>query len=217
MANETISDKIYSQLSASILAGEIAPGQKLEEQDIADQYGVSRTPIREAFRLLDTAGLVESKAHRGVTVIDLDVDQIADMYEALEEIEAICARLSAERMTAVERKQVMRIHEESELALKADDVDTFAELNDKFHSAIHRGAKNQTIQQSINRLRKRLMLFRHPWLFRQRDRLPVSFAEHKALAEAIQQGDKNAAFDAMRNHISNTSLITIEYFANKQN
>ena len=137
MSNLTISDKIYGELSALIIAGEIKPGKKLEEQEIANQFGVSRTPIREAFRLLHTSGLVETKAHKGVTVVELDIEQLGDMYEALEELEAICARLSAERMTAVERKQVQRMHNLSQAAVEAEDVERFSDLNNQIHHAIH--------------------------------------------------------------------------------
>lgn len=211
MSNLTISDNIYNQLSSLILCGEIKPGQKLEEQDIANQFGVSRTPIREAFRLLHTSGLVESKAHKGVTVIELDIEQLGDMYEALEELEALCARLSAERMTAVERKQVLRMHELSQQAVEEENVERFAELNNQIHTAIHQGSRNKTLQDTIAKLRKRLSLYRQPWLFEKRNRLEKSYKEHGELVEAIQKGDKEQAFAAMRNHISNTSLGTIEY------
>ncbi|WP_088329583.1 GntR family transcriptional regulator [Lacimicrobium sp. SS2-24] len=216
MANLTISDKIYNQLSAQIISGEIKPGQKLEEQDIANQFGVSRTPIREAFRLLHTSGLVESKAHRGVTVIELDIEQLGDMYEALQELEALCARLSAERMTAVERKQIERMHQQSKQAVEEEDVERFAELNDQLHSAIHQGSRNKTLLETIAKMRKRLTLYRQPWLFEKRNRLETSFSEHGELVDAILKGDKDKAFDAMRNHISNTSLGTIDYLMSQK-
>ncbi|GGD61180.1 GntR family transcriptional regulator [Lacimicrobium alkaliphilum] len=216
MANLTISDKIYNQLSAQIISGEIKPGQKLEEQDIANQFGVSRTPIREAFRLLHTSGLVESKAHRGVTVIELDIEQLGDMYEALQELEALCARLSAERMTAVERKQIERMHQQSKQAVEEEDVERFAELNDQLHSAIHQGSRNKTLLETIAKMRKRLTLYRQPWLFEKRNRLETSFSEHGELVDAILKGDKDKAFEAMRNHISNTSLGTLDYLMSQK-
>ncbi|GGO65556.1 MULTISPECIES: GntR family transcriptional regulator [Bowmanella] len=216
MSTLTISDKIYNQLSAQIISGEIKPGQKLEEQEIANQFGVSRTPIREAFRLLHTSGLVESKAHKGVTVIELDIDQLSDMYEALQELEALCARLSAERMTAVERKQIQRMHQLSEEAVHSEDVERFAELNNQIHTAIHQGSRNKTLQETIAKLRKRLSLYRQPWLFEKRNRLEASYREHAELVEAIIAGDRDQAFDAMRNHISNTSLGTIDYLISQK-
>ena len=99
--SSTISDEICKKLAEDIITGVIGPGQKLEEKAIADQFDVSRTPVRDAFRQLEGTGLIQSKAHRGATVIDLDTDQLSDLYEALGEFEALCARLSARRLCAI--------------------------------------------------------------------------------------------------------------------
>ncbi|MEW6999362.1 GntR family transcriptional regulator [Colwelliaceae bacterium BS250] len=216
MATLKISDKIYNQLSSAIIAGKIKPGQKLEEQDIADQYGASRTPIREAFRLLHTNGLVESKAHKGVTVIELDIDQLADMYEALAELEALCAGLSAQRMTMVERKQLQRLHDLSKVEVEAENITNFADLNNQIHLAIHQGSRNTTLLETISTLRKRLSLYRQPWLFEQRNRLEKSFKEHQTLVEAILNNDQQGATNAMKNHISNTSMGTLDYLMSQK-
>lgn len=213
----TASDKIYQKISADIVSGSLEPGQKLDEQSIATQFGVSRTPIREAFRQLASAGLVESKPHKGVTVVNFDLEELADMYEALEEFESLCARLSAERMTAVERKQLARLHEESSECLEQQDVARFAELNDQFHQAIYRGSRNKTLGSTIEALRLRLNPFRQPWLFRERNRLQISYDEHARLTKAILAADPAAAFEAMRHHTANTSMLTIEYLSSKQN
>ena len=188
----------------------------MDEKSIASQFGVSRTPIREVFRQLSTAGLVESKPHKGVTVVNFDIEELADMYEALEEFESLCARLSAERMTAVERKQLARLHEESKLCMEQQDLARFAELNDQFHQAIYRGSRNKTLAKTIETLRLRLTPFRQPWLFRERNRIETSYNEHARLTEAIQAGDPVRAFEAMRHHTSNTSLLTIDYLTNKK-
>lgn len=211
----TASDKIYEQISADIVSGALEPGQKLDEQAIASRFGVSRTPIRETFKRLASAGLVESKPRRGVTVVNFDLQELTDMYEALEEFESLAARLSAERMTAVERKQLQRLHQDSQACLEQQDVAGFARINDQFHQAIHRGARNKTLSDTIAALRLRLNPFRQPWLFRERNRLEVSFGEHQLLTEAIVAGDPAAAFEAMHHHTSNTSLITLDYLAGK--
>lgn len=211
----TASDKIYQHISADIVSGKLVPGQKLDEQGIASNFGVSRTPIREAFKRLASAGLVESKPHCGVTVVDLDFEELTDMYEALEEFESLAARLGAERMTAVERKQLQRLHQDSQSCLEQQDVVKFARINDQFHQAIHRGARNKTLSQTIAALRLRLTPFRQPWLFRERNRLEVSFKEHQAITEAIVAGDPAMAYKAMHHHTSNTSLITLDYLSSK--
>ncbi|NRA83863.1 MAG: GntR family transcriptional regulator [Gammaproteobacteria bacterium] len=217
MATVTIVENIFNELSSLIISGEIKPGQKLDEQEIADRFHVSRTPIREAFRLLTTSGLIEAKSRKGITVIELDIEQLSDMYEALQELEALCARLCAERMTVLERKQIIRLHEKSRVAVNEENIEEFARINNLIHGAVHSGSRNKTLQETIINLRKRLTLYRQPWLFEKRNRLEKSFAEHQELVDALEQGDKEAAYNAMSNHISNTSLGTIDYLMSLNN
>jgi DNA-binding GntR family transcriptional regulator len=210
-----ISDQIYKDIASRIVEGAIPPGTKLEEQSIANQFEVSRTPVREAFRLLAAAGLIESKPHRGVRVIDFDLDQLSDMFEAVAELEAICAGLCAERMTSIERKKLEAIHEQSRPVAMGNEAPDYALLNEQFHDAIREGAHNVTLSESIIRLRQRLAPFRQPWLIKKRDRLQVSFQEHEELVAAILAGDRAAAHDAILNHITATSLLTMEVLTTK--
>jgi len=205
-----ISDQIYKDIASRIVEGTIQPGTKLEEQSIANQFEVSRTPVREAFRQLAAAGLIESKAHRGARVIDFDLDQLSDMFEAVGELEAICAGLCAERMTPVERKRLEAIHEQSRPVAMGNEAPDYALLNEQFHDAIREGAHNETLDDSIVKLRQMLAPFRQPWLIEKRDRLQTSFKEHEELVSSILAGDRAAAHDAILNHVTATSLLTIE-------
>ncbi len=205
-----ISNQIYRDIAARIVEGAIQPGTKLEEQTIANQFEVSRTPVREAFRQLAAAGLIESKPHRGVRVIDFNLDQLSDMFEAVGELEAICAGLCAERMTPIERKRLEAIHEKSRPVAMGNDAPDYAALNEQFHDAIRMGAHNATLDDSIVRIRHRLAPFRQPWLIEKRDRLQTSFQEHEELVAAILSGDRQGAHDAILNHVTATSLLTIE-------
>lgn len=210
-----ISDQIYKDIASRIVEGAIQPGTKLEEQTIANQFEVSRTPVREAFRQLAAAGLIESRPRRGVRVIDFDLDQLSDMFEAVAELEAICAGLCAERMTSIERKKLEAIHEQSRPVAMGNEAPDYALLNEQFHDAIREGAHNVTLSESIIRLRQRLAPFRQPWLIKKRDRLQVSFQEHEELVAAILAGDRAAAHDAILNHITATSLLTMEVLTTK--
>src|SRR5262249_53448979 len=102
----TLSDKIFQALAKDILSGALAPGLRLDEPSMCRKFDVSRTPIREALRRLSGTGLVDAAPRRGVTVARIDVDQLTDMIEARAELEGLCARLSAVRMTALEKKQL---------------------------------------------------------------------------------------------------------------
>ena len=209
-----ISDQICEKLAADVVNGTIPPGRKLEEQVIADQFGVSRTPVREAFRQLAAAGLIDTRPHRGVTVIDLDIDQLADMFEGLAELEAMCAAMSAERMTSIERKQLEAIHESIRPLVENNDVAAYSPLNEQFHDVIRKGAHNDTLAVSTRRLRHRLAPFRQPsWAYKKRDRLTASFSEHEKLVAAILASDRQGAHDAARDHTNNNSVLTIEFLS----
>ncbi len=208
-----ISDQICEELAANVVNGVIPPGHKLEEQVIADQFGVSRTPVREAFRQLAAAGLIDSRPHRGVRVINLDINQLSDMFEALAELEAMCAAMSAERMTSIERKRVEATHESIRPLAGEKDVPHYSELNEQFHDIIRNGAHNETLAKSTRRLRHRLAPFRQPWAYKKRDRLSVSFAEHEELVSAILASDRQRAHAAALNHVNNNAVMTIEFLA----
>ena len=102
----TLSDEIFHALVKDILSGAVEPGGRLDEPSICRKYKVSRTPIREALRRLSGTGLVEITPRRGVTVARIDAEQLNDMFEALAEFEGLCAKLSAVRMTTLEKKRL---------------------------------------------------------------------------------------------------------------
>jgi DNA-binding GntR family transcriptional regulator len=211
--NSTISDEICRKLADDIVSGVIGPGQKLEEKAVAEQFNVSRTPVRDAFRQLAGTGLIETKAHRGATVIDLKTDQLHDMFEALGEIEALCAKLSAQRMSAVERKQLENLHHSSAVALEANDDLEYSDINDRFHTAIHQGSQNDTLSNLAAELWQRLAPFRRSVFFKRLDRMSHSSHEHDDIVKMIVAGDTEGAFAAMNNHVANSSLNAMSYLA----
>lgn len=209
--SSTISDEICKKLADDIIAGVILPGQKLEEKAIAEQFNVSRTPVRDAFRQLEGTGLIETRAHRGATVIDLNTEQLADIFEALGEIEALCAKLSAQRMSSMERKRLENLHEQSKAPTDSKDEQQYSDLNEQIHKAIHDGSQNATLQALSADLWQRLAPFRRAFFFQRDDRMARSHDEHDEVIEAILSGDTEKAFSAMRSHVANSSLNALTY------
>jgi len=209
--SSTISDEICKKLAEDIIAGKIGPGQKLEEKTIAEQFNVSRTPVRDAFRQLEGTGLIETKAHRGATVINLNTDQLADIFEALGEIEALCAKLSAQRMSTMERKKLENLHRQSKQPIDAKDEIQYSDFNEQIHKAIHDGSQNETLQSLSSDLWQRLAPFRRAVFFQREDRMQRSTDEHDEVVDAILSGDTEAAFTAMRGHVANSSLNALAY------
>lgn len=209
----TIAAKIYRTLAEQIINGALAPGQKLEEKVLAEQFSVSRTPIREALRELNARGLIELVPRRGGVVASIGVEQLADMLEAECELEALCARLSAQRMSAVQKKQLEFVYMQSEELVTRGDEAGYLALNQQFHDLICSGPHNKTIASMAKSLRDRLSPFRQAQAGVER-RLAVSHEEHKAIVKAVLDSDAEAAYEAMRNHNARLSTKVLELLRN---
>jgi DNA-binding GntR family transcriptional regulator len=201
----TRAEELRLQLADEIVRGVLAPGSGLDETDIARRFNVSRTPVREALRQLVASGLVESRAHRGAVVAQPSIERLTGMFEAMAELEAICAGL--ERMPAADRQKLEAIHEELRVLSYAGNPERFHEVNERFHNAIYAGSQNGYIAEMTLATRVRVQPFRRAQ-FRNLGRLAKSHAEHDRVVVAIMRGDKTGAAAAMRAHIE---LVRDEY------
>jgi DNA-binding GntR family transcriptional regulator len=196
----TRTESLRLQLADEIVSGLLAPGQALDEQDLAERFGVSRTPVREAIRQLSASGLVQVRPHRGAFVALPTQDQLHDMFEAMAELEALCAGLSARNMTAAERHALEAIHQELRGLVHQGDPLRYHECNETFHGAIYAGTHNGYLAEMTLMTRKRVAPFRRAQ-FRTTGRLADSWQEHDLIVQAILRGDRQAAAEAMRAHI----------------
>lgn len=202
--------RIYETLADQIIRGSVPPGYKLEEQVLAELYGVSRTPIREVLKGLAARGLVEFVPRRGAVVAQIGLEEMADMLEAECELEALCARLASQRMNALEKSRLQDIHERSQALIKKADRNGYLILNGEFHNAICAGVQNKTLNGTICQLRDRLAPFRQTQSVALNERLQRSYEEHEAIVAAIVKGDPEAAYEAMRLHNARLSAGVIE-------
>jgi len=203
----TRAEELRLQLADEIVRGVLPPGAPLDESDIARRFSVSRTPVREALRQLVVSGLVEARPHRGAVVARPTIERLAGMFEAMAELEAICAGLAAERMTPIERQQLEAVHEELRVLSHAGNPDRFHAVNERFHNSIYVGSQNAYIAEMTLATRVRVQPFRRAQ-FRNLGRLAKSHAEHDRVVVAIMRGDKAGAASAMRDHIE---LVRGEY------
>jgi DNA-binding GntR family transcriptional regulator len=193
-------DSLARQVADLVLAGEIAPGMKLDEQTLAQRFQVSRTPVREALRQLGSMGLVELRPNRGAFVPRVTPEQLEEMFVAMAELEAVCARLSAMSMTPVERRTLARLHEHMGELARGEMIGEFVEANERFHSLIYSGAHNAILAEAATALRRRLALYRRSQ-FRTDGRLSRSHAEHAEVVKAVVSGDPARAHAAMLHHV----------------
>ena len=195
-----ISDKLREQIEEKIATGEFAPGSSLDEATLVEQYGVSRTPIREALIQLAAEGLIEIRPRRGAIVTSIGPARLIEMFEVMAELEAMCGQLAARRMTDAERQELTALHLACEDARANQDPDQYFYCNERFHAAIYAGSHNSFLREQANQLHRRLRPYRRLQL-RVRDRMSVSYKEHHAIVNAITSGDAEAAALALREHV----------------
>ncbi len=204
---KTRAEGLRLQLADEIVRGVYAPGAPLDETRIANRFNVSRTPVREAIRLLAASGLVEVRPHRAAVVARPDANQLAEMFEAMAGLERLCAGYAAERMTIAERQALEEIHERLRVLIQSGDPQQYHEVNEAFHNAIYDGAHNAYLADLTLSTRSRVQPFRRAQ-FRNLGRLAKSHVEHDRVVEAILRGEKAVAAAAMNEHII---LVREEY------
>lgn len=214
MANNA-SAAICRSLTEDIVSGKLPPGQKLEELVLAERFQVSRTPIREALRELAARGLIDLQPRKGGIVRSIGLSDLSDMLEAMVELEALCCRISAERMSAVQKKQLQMLQQQSEDCVARGDEAGYLELNHQFHQLIGAGAQNRTLTGVLDSLRERLAPFRAAQRKVER-RLSVSHDEHQAVIAAIVASNAEASYEAMRNHTARLSINVLELLREQQ-
>lgn len=195
-----LSDEVGERLAEDIVLGRLEPGSRLDEVMLAERYGVSRTPVREALKQLVTTGLVVYRPNRGATVAAMTPDELDAMFETIGELEAACARHAAVRMDERERVELARLHAETRHALQTSDVDAYDRLNQELHLCLLHGSHNPVLVDTAKSLRARVAPFRRTQ-FRNVERMAESFAEHVAIVEAVLARDAVGAYREMRNHL----------------
>ena len=191
---------LADQIEALLLSGEVLPGARLDEHGLAQRFQVSRTPVREALRQLASSGLIELKPNRGAFVAEVTPERLEEMFVAMAELEATCARLAAMSMAPVERRGLLRLHETMAGMAERKDVDAYAAANETFHALIYQGAHNSLIEDAARQLRRRVTAYRRAQ-FRTAGRLASSQAEHEMVVKAIVSGEPAKAHAAMLQHV----------------
>lgn len=196
----TRAEEIRQLLADEIVRGRLPPGIALDETEIARKFRVSRTPVREAIRQLEATGLAEARPRRGAVVAAVTRERLDQMFFMMLELEALCARESASRMTGAERASLVALHERGAEPARRKDINRYIDHNLAFHDAIYRGAHNDYLTELTLGVRKRLAPFRRAQFWSE-GRLDASQAEHGFVVAAIVAGDADRAASAMRDHI----------------
>ncbi len=191
---------LAEQIRTLVLNGDLSPGDKLDEQVLAERFEVSRTPVREALRQLASTGLIELRPRRGAYVSALTSAQREEIFIAMTELEATCSRLAAMSMAPLERRNLQRMHETMGELAGRGLVEEFERANEILHAMISKGAHNAVLSDLTTALRERLRPYRNTQ-FRSAGRLSHSHGEHDAIVRAIVSGDPAKAHAAMLHHL----------------
>lgn len=196
----THGERLRIEIADKILCGDLIPGTSLDETTLAERYGVSRTPVREALRELAAAGLVVHRPHRGAVVAAVTEDRLLEMFQVMADLESLCAGYAAGSITPSERQKLVDLHVEAKELVRMGDLEAYTEANDVFHSFIYETSHNGFLAETALNVRRRVAPFRRAQ-FRTLGRLAVSHEEHDRVVQAILRGDKDAAAREMRAHL----------------
>jgi phosphonate utilization transcriptional regulator len=209
LQRSSLTSVVQQEIERAILQGEYAPGSKLIEAMLAQKMGVSRGPVREAFRMLEEAGLVRTEKNRGVFVRDIPIDEAVEIFDLRAAMDELVGRKLANGITPAQLKEIKGLVDAMEKAVKAEDARHYHLLNLKFHDRLVEMAGNGKLTAIYRKLIKELSLFRRlnladGWL------LPISANEHRQIIKAIASGDPETAGRAMFEHAMDSKERTIE-------
>ena len=194
------SDEIAELLRDAIISGELKPRERLIEMDLSARYNVSRTPIREAIRNLEAAGLVTVIPYKGAIVSDVDVEEIHAIYEVRATLEGMATRLATPNMTPELLDELDRLIREMERSAEAEQATEFTRLNDAFHKSIFNRCGNKVLAGIIDDLLDRSVIFRRA-ASRSRRNIVNTIQTHREILEAMRRGDAALAQQVAERHV----------------
>lgn len=208
LQSSSLTTVVQQEIERAILVGEYPPGSKLIEAALAEKMGVSRGPVREAFRMLDEAGLVRTEKNRGVFVRDIPIDEAVEIFDLRAAMDELVGRQLAQHITPPQLKEIKGLVDSMEKTVKAEDAHHYHLLNLQFHDRLVEMAGNRKLTAIYRKLIKELSLFRRlnladGWL------MPISANEHRQIVKAIASGDADAAGRAMFDHVMESKERTI--------
>jgi len=200
---------VLEAIREAIINGSLKPRERLMEIQMAEELGVSRTPIREALRKLELEGFIVMVPRKGAYVADISTKDIADVFEIRASLEGLAAALAAERATEEELEFMERCLVIKAEAIANADFDKLVDIDTKFHEAIYKASRNERLVSIVNNLREQIQRLRTTSLSVP-GRMYQSLKEHRAIVEAIQSRDVSLARQVSQDHIENAENVMME-------
>jgi DNA-binding GntR family transcriptional regulator len=208
----SLAEQIRLALENEIISGKLKPGDVIDEAEVASRFKVSRTPTREAILLLTHSGIVEKLPRKGAVVARIELGRLIHNFELMSELEGICARFAARRMTEEEKTALARTHDASEKALREGDHDEYYAQSHKFHLRIMWGTHNDALIEVVDRLGIQLVPYRR-FQLRYPGRPEANLEEHSDVLNSILSGDPEKAAALFRRHATVQGDALAEYIS----
>lgn len=198
-------DVVFKTLRQAILKGELEPGERLMEIQLAERLGVSRTPIREAIRKLELEGLVSMTPRKGAEVAKISESNLRDVLEVRRSLEELAIDLACQRMMPEELEELKAAQENFRLAIKSGDAMEIAQADEAYHDIIYHSTKNEKLVQILNNLREQMYRYRLEYI-KDEDKRQVLQVEHEHILKALSLRHVQEARQAVREHIDNQEI-----------
>lgn len=208
-------DVVFNTLRQAILRGELKPGERLMEIQLANKLGVSRTPIREAIRKLELEGLVLMIPRKGAEVAEITEKNLRDVLEVRAALEELAVQLACVRIDKDGIEHLKKAAKDFELTLNSGDITQIAEADVAYHDIIYHATDNQRLIQLLNNLREQMYRYRVEYL-KQKECHPKLLAEHQDIIRAIENGEQDIAARITNQHIDNQVSAVSDVLRNKE-
>lgn len=208
-------DVVFNTLRQAILKGELAPGERLMEIQLAEKLGVSRTPIREAIRKLELEGLVLMIPRKGAEVARISEKSLRDVLEVRRSLEELAIELACERMTQEELKELEEAQKKFGDAIETGDAMAIAETDEHYHDLVYQGTGNDKLVQILNNLREQMYRYRLEYI-KDKDKRQILLLEHDHILKALQGRNISEAKMAVREHIDNQEITVSRNIKEKE-
>ncbi|HIQ75244.1 MAG TPA: GntR family transcriptional regulator [Candidatus Cottocaccamicrobium excrementipullorum] len=198
-------DVVFNTLRQAILKGELEPGERLMEIQLAERLGVSRTPIREAIRKLELEGLVHMVPRKGAEVASISEKSLREVLEVRRSLEELAIELACQKITAEQIKELEEAEVQFADAVQKGDAMTIAESDEHYHDVIYQATDNSRLVQILNNLREQMYRYRLEYI-KDADKRQILVVEHEHIIRAVKNHNIPEAKQAMREHIDNQQL-----------
>ena len=195
-------DVVFNTLREAILRGDLQPGERLMELQLADKLGVSRTPIREAIRMLEQEGLAVTVPRKGAEVAKMTLKGMEDVLEIRGALDELAVELACERITEEQLNDLEKRKQDFEVSLKSGNLKHIAEADVHFHDVIYDATCNPKLINLLNNLREQIYRYRVEYI-KKAENHPILIEEHEAIYKALSKRDKQAAKASIYRHVEN--------------